>query len=137
MANATESSCLLSLVGNAFCAHKGLNCTDKRFVHAYVIRGNPTKPSAEVVVLDSLNQQRRKIGSSLAFFAINCNKVEKQLNKLSMPVNKLNIHGLEMLVAIHRLLCISADMEAANYIVAEISNNLLLLSAEVPNNAQH
>ena len=137
MANATELSCLLSLVGNAFCAHKGLNCTDKRVVHAYIIRGNPTKPSAEVVVLNSLNQQRRKIGSSLAFFAVNFNKVKKQLNKLSMLVNKLNIYRLEMLVAMHRLPCISADIEAADCIVAEISDNLLLLSAEVPNNARH
>jgi hypothetical protein len=78
MANVTESLCLLSPVGNAFCAHKSLNRTDKRVVHAYVIRGNPTEPSAEVVVLDSLNQQRRKIGSSLAFFAVNFNKVRKQ-----------------------------------------------------------
>jgi hypothetical protein len=84
-----------------------------------------------------MNQQRRKIGSSLALFAVNFNMVEKQLNKLSMPVNKLNINGLEMLVAMHCLLCISANIEAANCIVAEISNNLLLLSAEVPNNVRH
>jgi hypothetical protein len=54
-----------------------------------------------------------------------------------MLVHKLDIHGLEMFVAMHCLLCISADMEAANCIVAEIPNNLLLLSAEVPNDARH
>jgi hypothetical protein len=137
MANATESSCLLCPVGDAFCAHKGLNRTDKRVVYSYVIRGNPAKSSAKVVVLNSLDKQRRKIGSSLAFFAINFNKVEKQLNKLSMLVDKLDIYGLEMFVAMHCLPCISADIEAANRIVAEIPNNLLLLSAEVPNDARH
>jgi hypothetical protein len=130
-------SCLLCLVGNAFCAHKGLNCTDKRVVYSYVIRGNPAKSSAKVIVLNSLDKQRRKIGSSLTLFAINFNKVEKQLNKLSMLVNKLDIYSLEMFIAMHCLLCISADIEVANCIVAEIPNNLLLLSAEVPNNARH
>jgi hypothetical protein len=77
MANATESSCLLCPVGDAFCAHKGLNCTDKRVVYSYVIRGNSAKSSTKVIVLNSLDKQRRKIGSSLALFAINFNKVEK------------------------------------------------------------
>jgi hypothetical protein len=99
--------------------------------------GNPAKLSANVVVLNSLDKQCRKIGSSLALFAINFNKVEKQLNKLSMLVDKLDIYSLEMFVAMHCLLYISADIEAANYIVVEILNNLLLLSAEVLNNAQH
>jgi hypothetical protein len=54
-----------------------------------------------------------------------------------MLVNKLDIHGLKMLVAMHCLPCISADMEAADCIVTEISDNLLLLSAEVPNDARH
>jgi hypothetical protein len=119
------------------CAHKDLNYTDKRVVYSNVIRGNLTKLSAKVVILNSLNKQRRKIGSSLALFAVNFNKVKKQLNKLSMLVNELDIYSLEMFIAIYCLLCISADMEAANYIVAEISNNLLLLSAEVPNDARH
>jgi hypothetical protein len=137
MANATESSCLLCLVVDALCAHEDLDCTDKRVVYSNVIRGNPTKSSAEVVILDSLNEQRRKIGSSLALFAVNFNKVKKQLNKLSMLVDELDIYSLEMFVAMHCLLCISADMEAADCIVAEISDNLLLLSAEVPNDARH
>jgi hypothetical protein len=68
---------LLYLVGNAFCAHKGLNCTDKRVVYSYVIRGNLAKLSAKVVVLNSLDKQRRKIGSTVAFYAINFNKVKK------------------------------------------------------------
>jgi hypothetical protein len=106
-------------------------------VYSYVIRGNSAKSSAKVVVLNSLDKQRRKIGSSLALFAINFNKVEKQLNKLSMLVNKLDIYSLEMFVAMHCLPCISADIEAANYIVAEVPDNLLLLSAEVPNDARH
>jgi hypothetical protein len=130
-------SCLLCLVVNALCAHKDLNYTDKRVVYSNVIRGNLTKLSAKVVILNSLNKQRRKIGSSLALFAVNFNKVKKQLNKLSMLVNELDIYSLEMFIAIYCLLCISADIEAANYIVAEISNNLLLLSAEVPNDARH
>jgi hypothetical protein len=54
-----------------------------------------------------------------------------------MLVDKLDIYGLEMFVAMHYLPCISADMEAANYIIAEIPNNLLLLSAEVPNDARY
>jgi hypothetical protein len=54
-----------------------------------------------------------------------------------MLVDKLDIYGLEMFVAMHCLPCISADMEAANCIVAEIPDNLLLLSAEVPNDARH
>jgi hypothetical protein len=54
-----------------------------------------------------------------------------------MLVNKLDIYSLEMFVAMHYLLCISTNMEAANRIVAEIPNNLLLLSAEVPNDARH
>jgi hypothetical protein len=54
-----------------------------------------------------------------------------------MLVNKLDIYSLEMFVAIYYLLCISANIEVANCIVVEISNNLLLLSAEVLNNAQH
>jgi hypothetical protein len=54
-----------------------------------------------------------------------------------MLVNRLDIYSLEMFVAIHYLLCISANIEAANYIVAEISNSLLLLSTEVLNNARH
>jgi hypothetical protein len=137
MANATESSCLLRPVGDAFCAHKGLNRTDERVVYSYVIRGNPAKSSAKVVVLNSLDKQRRKIGSTLALCAINFNKVKKQLNKLSMLVDKLDIYSLEMFVAMLCLPCISADMEAANCIVAEIPNNLLLLSAEVSNNARH
>jgi hypothetical protein len=129
--------CLLCLVGNAFCAHKGLNCTDERVVYSYVIRGNPAKSSAKVVVLNSLDKQRRKIGSTLTLYAINFNKVKKQLNKLSMLVNKLDIYSLEIFVAMLCLLYISADIEAANCIVAEIPNNLLLLSAEVLNNARH
>jgi hypothetical protein len=137
MANATESSCLLCLVGNAFCAHKGLNRTDKRVVYSCVIRGNLAKSSAKIVVLNSLDKQRRKIGSTFALLAINFNKVKKQLNKLSMLVNKLDIYGLEMFIAMLCLLCISANIEAANSIVAEIPNNLLLLSAEVPYDARH
>ena len=54
-----------------------------------------------------------------------------------MLVDELDIYSLEMFVAMYCLPCISADMEAANYIVAEISDNLLLLSAEVPNDARH
>jgi hypothetical protein len=127
--------CLLCLVGNAFCAHKGLNRTDERIVYSYVIRGNLSKLSAKVVVLNSLDKQRRKIGSTLALCAINFNKVKKQLNKLSMLVNKLDIYSLEMFVAMLCLLCISANIEEANCIVAEIPNYLLLLSAEVSNNA--
>jgi hypothetical protein len=130
-------SCLLCLVVNTLYAHKDLNCTDKRVVYSNVIRGNLVKSSAKVVVLNSLNKQRRKIGSSLTLFTINFNKVKKQLNKLSMLVNRLDIYSLEMFVAIHYLLCISANIEAANYIVAEISNSLLLLSTEVLNNARH
>jgi hypothetical protein len=52
-----------------------------------------------------------------------------------MLVNKLDIYGLEMFVAMLCLLCISANIEEANCIVAEIPNYLLLLSAEVSNNA--
>jgi hypothetical protein len=137
IANTIELLCLLCLVGNAFCTHKGLNRTDKRVVYAYVIRGNLAKSSAKVVVLNSLDKQRRKIGSSLTLFAINFNKVEKQLNKLSILVNKLDVYSLEMFIAIYCLLCISANIEAANCIVVEIPNNLLLLSAEVPNDARH
>ena len=55
IANTIKLLYLLSLVGNAFCAHKSLNSTDKRVVYSYVIRGNPTKLSAKVVVLNSLN----------------------------------------------------------------------------------
>ena len=137
MVNATESSCLLCLVGDAFCTHKGLNRTDKSVVYSYVIRGNLAKLSGKIVVLNSLDKQRRKIGSTLALFAINFNKVKKQLDKLSMLVNKLDTYSLDMFVAMLCLLCISANTEAANCIVAEIPNNLLLLSAEVPNNARH
>jgi hypothetical protein len=54
-----------------------------------------------------------------------------------MLVDELDIYSLEMFVAMHCLPCISADMEAADCIVAEISDNLLLLSAEVPNDARH
>jgi hypothetical protein len=54
-----------------------------------------------------------------------------------MLVDELDIYSLEMFVAMYCLLCISADMEAADCIVAEISNNLLLLSAEVLNDARH
>jgi hypothetical protein len=54
-----------------------------------------------------------------------------------MLVNKLDIYSLEMFVAMHCLPCISADIEAANCIVAEVPDNLLLLSAEVPNDARH
>jgi hypothetical protein len=54
-----------------------------------------------------------------------------------MLVNKLDIYSLEMFIAMLCLLYISANIEAANCIVAEIPNNLLLLSAEVSNNAQH
>jgi hypothetical protein len=132
-----ESLYLLCPVVDALCAHKDLDCTDKRVVYCNVIRGNPTKSSAKVVILNSLYEQRRKIGSSLALFTVNFNKVKKQLNKLSMLVDELDIYSLEMFVAMHCLPCISADMEAANCIVAEISDNLLLLSAEVPNDARH
>jgi hypothetical protein len=58
MANATESSCLLCPVVDALCAHKDLNCTDKRVVYSNVIRGNLAKLSAKVIVLNSLNMQR-------------------------------------------------------------------------------
>jgi hypothetical protein len=54
-----------------------------------------------------------------------------------MLVDELDIYSLEFFVAMPYLLCISANIEAANCIVAEISNNLFLLSAEVPNNARH
>jgi hypothetical protein len=54
-----------------------------------------------------------------------------------MLVNKLDIYGLEMFIAMLCLLCISANIEAANSIVAEIPNNLLLLSAEVLYDARH
>jgi hypothetical protein len=51
-----------------------------------------------------------------------------------MLVNKLDFYSLKILVAILCLLYISANIEAANCIIAEIPNNLLLLSAEVLNN---
>jgi hypothetical protein len=124
MANTAESLCLLCPVGNAFCAHKSLDCTDKRVVHSYVIRGNPAKSSTKNVVLNSLDQQRRKVGASLALFAVNFNKVKKQLDKLSVLLDELDINGLEMLIAMHCLPCIGADMEAAKCIIAEIPNNV-------------
>jgi hypothetical protein len=55
VANAAESSCLLSPVFNAFYAYERLNCTDKRIVHSNVVRGYLAKPSTEIVLLNSLN----------------------------------------------------------------------------------
>jgi hypothetical protein len=93
--------------------HKYLNYTHKRVVYSKVIRGNLAKSSAKVIVLNSLDQQRRKIGSSLTLFTVNFDKVKKQLNKLSMLVDELDIHSLEMLIAMHCLPCISTNIEAA------------------------
>jgi hypothetical protein len=83
-----------------------------------------------------VDKQSRKVSSNVALFAINFNKVEKQSNKLSILVDKL-VYGLGMFVAMHCLLCISANIEAANCIIAEIPNNLLLLNAEVLNDTRH
>jgi hypothetical protein len=55
VANAAESSRLLSPVSNAFYAHERLNCTDKRIVHSNVVSGYLAKPSTEIILLDSLN----------------------------------------------------------------------------------
>jgi hypothetical protein len=63
-------------------------------------------------------------------------EVKKELNKLSVSVHKLDIHCLEVLIPIHRLLCVSANIEVANYIIVKVPNNLLLLSSEVPNNTR-
>jgi hypothetical protein len=52
-----------------------------------------------------------------------------------MLVYKLDIYRLEVLVPVHSLLRISAYMEAADCIVAEILDDLLLLGAEVADNA--
>jgi hypothetical protein len=54
-----------------------------------------------------------------------------------MLVDKLDIYGLEMFMVMYCILCISTDMEVANYIVVEVPDNLLLLGAEVPNDTRH
>jgi prefoldin subunit 5 len=63
-------------------------------------------------------------------------EVKKELNKLSVSVHKLDIHCLEVLIPVYRLLYISANIEAADCIIVKVPNNLLLLSSEVPNNTR-
>ena len=108
----------------------------KYVVHSYVVRRYPTESTAEIVVLNSLYKQRSQIGPSLAFFAININEVKKELNKLSVSVDKLDIHCLEVLMPMHRLPCVGTNIEAADCVIVKVPNNLLLLSSKVPNNAR-
>jgi prefoldin subunit 5 len=63
-------------------------------------------------------------------------EVKKELNKLSVSVHKLDIHCLEVLMPVYRLLYISANIEVADYIIVKVPNNLLLLSSEVPTNTR-
>ena len=64
------------------------------------------------------------------------NEVKKELNKVSVSVDKLDIHCLKVLMPVHRLPCVGASMEAADRIIVKVPNNLLLLSPEVPNDTR-